>query len=64
MQIAISRSCGGQSLHQWCKAQGRNPLDLHIGWYHAATMDNRDEENRIFDDLKPRLNKRRPPRRR
>lgn len=51
---------GGQSLHRWCREYGVSPRDLYIGWVRAACV--KCEENRVYDRLKPCLNKRRPAR--
>ena len=59
---STGHSSGGQSLHRWCTDNGVNPLDLFLGWYHLPDMSCREEENRWFDLLAPKVNKIRPPR--
>jgi hypothetical protein len=52
-------SSGGQSLHAYCKRNGINPKELHIGWTSNPGCA-RCGHNRIYDQLHPLLNKRRP----
>jgi len=50
---------GGQSLCNWCKAHRVNPLDLYIGWQSSVRC-GRCAEMRLYEALKPELNKNRP----
>ncbi len=52
---------GGQSLHNYCKRSHTNPKNLYIGWAEKCRCV-RCVENKIYDQLKPRLNKNRPTR--
>ena len=52
---------GGQSLHAYCKENHLNPKKLYIGWVEKCSCV-RCMENRVYDQLKPLLNKNRPTR--
>ncbi|MBA7677076.1 hypothetical protein ES703_85324 [subsurface metagenome] len=52
---------GGQSLHEYCKRHRLNPKDLYIGWVEKCSCV-RCAENKVYDQLKPLLNKNRPTR--
>jgi hypothetical protein len=47
---------GGQHIHDWCKKNEVNPLDLHIAWI-AGTECPRCLEDRLYRGLSPRLNR-------
>lgn len=51
---------GGQTLYKYCKENNLNPKNLYIGWLKNCQC-TRCEENRIYDQLHPLLNKSRPP---
>jgi hypothetical protein len=52
---------GGQSLHAWCINEHVDPRDLFIAWT-ADTDCHRCDEVRLFDELSPLLNKKKPAR--
>jgi len=55
----IGHSSGGQSIYNYCKKKNINPQNLYIAWTincHCHQCD----ELRIFEDLKPLLNKIKP----
>jgi hypothetical protein len=51
---------GGQHLHRYCVESGVHPLDLYLAW--AVVGCARCDENAVFDQLEPRLNRSRPSR--
>lgn len=52
---------GGQHIHEWCRANGVNPLDLHLAWI-AGTSCHRCLEIRLVKVLTPSLNRMTPSR--
>ena len=52
---------GGKSINGFCRENNINPLGLYIGWT-ANTGCIRCAENKLFDDLEPKLNQNRPKR--
>lgn len=50
---------GGQKLHRYCLDKQINPLSLFIGWA-VNVYCHRCAENYYYDELKPKLNKKRP----
>jgi hypothetical protein len=52
---------GGQSLHEWCLENGTGPLDLHLAWVEG-TKCHRCLEIRLYEALRPLLNRARPSR--
>jgi hypothetical protein len=53
-------SSGGRSLDSHCESEDRARTDLWIGWVEDVPC-GRCAEIETYDDLKPRLNKIRPP---
>ena len=53
-------SSGGQSLYRYCEDNKLNPKNLYVGWLKYCGCD-RCTENYLYDDLKPKLNKIKPP---
>jgi hypothetical protein len=51
---------GGQTLYKYCKESSLNPKNLFIGWLTNCKCQ-RCEENAIYNQLQPSLNKSRPP---
>lgn len=51
---------GGRRLWGWCRTERINPLDLYIGWQSGVEC-HRCAEIDMFRELKPLLNKNRPP---
>jgi hypothetical protein len=47
---------GGQSLHNYCRAERIDPLVLYIAWVKSCDC-HRCLENDLYQELKPRLNK-------
>lgn len=54
-------SSGGQSLHQWCRKNHVNPLELHLAWVQQCHC-HRCLEIELVNDLSPVLNKIKPSR--
>jgi hypothetical protein len=54
-----SMHSGGKSVYEYCKQNKINPMSLYVGWAENVCCP-ACAENSIFDDLKPRLNKRKP----
>jgi hypothetical protein len=52
---------GGQTLHRHCKKNALSPKDLYIAWREGCGCV-RCMENRLYDELRPRLNRNRPAR--
>lgn len=50
---------GGQTLYRYCVQAGIDPRELYIGWVEDIDC-HRCEENRVYDELGPALNKNRP----
>ena len=55
-------SSGGQHLHEWCATSGTAATDLYVGWYTETPWCDRCVEVRLHAELRPRLNRRSPPR--
>ena len=56
-----SHHSGGRSLHQWCKENKVNPLQLYIAWVRK-TRCHRCLEISLVNKLNPSLNKKSPAR--
>jgi hypothetical protein len=50
---------GGQSIYDWCKRTRTRPLDLYIAWIEGTDC-HRCLEVRLYEELKPQLNRNRP----
>jgi hypothetical protein len=51
---------GGESLHEFCRKNRINPLDLFLGWAEKCSC-LRCAETIVFKRLSPKLNKKSPP---
>ena len=51
---------GGESLHAFCREGGIDPLTLQLAWADRPSC-HRCLEGEVYDELRPRLNKKRPP---
>ncbi len=52
---------GGQTLHKYCMDKRVSPKNLYIGWLEKCKCV-RCAENKVYDELQPLLNKKRPSR--
>ena len=51
---------GGESLHRFCREHGIDPLTLQVAWVDRPAC-HRCLEGQLYEELHPRLNKKRPP---